>query len=196
MEKFEIKSGVVVCSDPCYEIPTWCQGIINNVKSGTWYADIEKKDVGSWGLRVHSMTIIHENHLTNHGQIIFDYLNPIGNYGVDSGQFGFFDKEFYRNDSAAESLPKVDWADYNKEDGDEWYKACAEITLSENLGGVMGAGAVTSSGYGDGSYPVFGNLDEGEYISLKVIFIEEDYEEDEDYYEEDEDYYEEEEGLH
>ena len=191
MEKFEIKSGVVVCSDPCYEIPTWCQGIINNVKAGTWYAYIEKKDVGSWGPRIHSMTIIHEDYVIDTVKRTFDHLNPIGHYGVDSGQFGFFDKEFYRNDSAAESLPKVDWVDYVKEDGDEWYKACAEITLSENQGGVMEAGVVTSSGYGDGSYPVFGNLDDGEYVSLKVIFIEEDYEED---YEEDEDYYEEEEG--
>jgi len=41
---FEITSGVMVCSDPCYEIPTWCQGIVENVKKGTWLAGVEKID--------------------------------------------------------------------------------------------------------------------------------------------------------
>jgi len=185
MEKFEIKSGVVVCSDPCYQIPTWCQGIISNVKTGTWYADIYKKDLGAYGERVHSITITHEDHLNTNEP--FDYFNPINEYGVDSGQFGFFDKEFYRNDSAAEHLPKYDFKNFPQEDGAEWYKACAEITLGPNQGGIIPSGVVASSGYGDGSYPVFGNIVKGEYVSLQVIFILED--DDEEYDEEyDEDY--------
>ena len=48
--KFEIKSGKVVLSDPCYELGTWCQGIVNNVKNGEWFADAEYVD--SFGNRV------------------------------------------------------------------------------------------------------------------------------------------------
>ena len=186
MEKFEIKSGVVVCSDPCYEIPTWFQGIISNVKTGNWYADIDKKDVGPYGERVHSITITHEDHLSTNKP--FDYFNPIGEYGVDSGQFGFFDKDLYRNDAAAKGLPKVDWPSnpQNGEVGFEWYKACAEITLGSNQGGIIPSGVVASSGYGDGSYPVFGNKIGGEYVSLQVVFILEEDDQGEDYYEEEE----------
>ena len=32
--EFEVVSGEIVCSDPCYEIPTWCQGIVK-AKNGT-----------------------------------------------------------------------------------------------------------------------------------------------------------------
>ena len=34
MDEFEIVSGTLICSDPCYDIPTWCQGIVENVKNG------------------------------------------------------------------------------------------------------------------------------------------------------------------
>ena len=187
MEKFEIKSGVVVCSDPCYKIPTWCQGVISDVKIGTWYADVYKKDFGPFGERVHSITIFHEDYLNLRESVVFDYFDSLGEYGVDSGQFGFFDKDLYRDDAAAKGLPKVDWPTnpQNDEDGFEWYKACSEMTLSEASAGVLPGGVVASSGFGDGSYPVFGNKIRGEYVSFQVIFILEEDDHGEGYEEED-----------
>lgn len=29
---FENKSGTLIVSDPCYDLGTWCQGIIENAK--------------------------------------------------------------------------------------------------------------------------------------------------------------------
>ena len=182
---FEVTSGVMVCSDPCYSIdpPTWCQGIINNVKNGTWVANVEKSDEGDWGERIARLRVEHINakrtYLTT--QVDMDG-------GVDSGQFGFFDKDFYRNDEAAKDLKKYEFSpDYDREEGDSWYRACCDLTLAKESWGVLPNGVVSSSGFGDGSYPVFGEKDEnGEWIAFEVIFIGD--EEDEDYDDEDEDY--------
>ena len=183
---FEVTSGVMVCSDPCYSIdpPTWCQGIINNVKNGTWVANVEKSDEGDWGERIARLRVEHVNakrtYLTT--QVDMDG-------GVDSGQFGFFDKDFYRNDEAAKDLKKYDCGRVvqENESGEEWYRACCDLTLAKESWGVLPNGVVSSSGFGDGSYPVFGEKDEnGEWIAFEVIFISD--EEDEDYDDDDEDY--------
>ena len=31
----------VYLTDPCYDITTWCQDLLHNVKSGTWVIDYE-----------------------------------------------------------------------------------------------------------------------------------------------------------
>lgn len=109
MEKiFEVISGVLVCSDPCYIHPdlgnTWCQGVVENVKKGTWIAEVEKTDSGSWGDRIATLTIVNKDSLdkdiTLSNRVEEMYSTEPLNFGagVDSGQFGFFDKDFYRND--------------------------------------------------------------------------------------------------
>ena len=185
MKKFEITSGTIVASDPCYEIPTWCQGIIEKVKKGIWVAHVQKSDEGDWGTRNAELTITHENHQSVYFTGM-DVLNFSG--GVDSGQFGFFDKDFYRKDKVVGDLIKQDFGEnYDREDGDVWYRACCAVTLGNedgkkdgDWGNVGNFGVVASSGYGDGSYPVFGVKDgNNEYVGFKVVFIGEE-EEDED----------------
>jgi len=180
---FEVKSGVMVASDPCYSIPTWCQGVINNVKNGTWVAEVETSDEGDWGQRIERLRVKHINakrtYLTR--QVDMDG-------GVDSGQFGFFDKDFYRNDEAANDLKKYEFSpDYDKQEGDKWYRACCDLTLAKESWGVLPNGVVSSSGFGDGSYPVYGEQDEnGEWVAFEVIFIgDEEEEEEEDDWDED-----------
>ena len=179
---FEVTSGKIVCSDPCYEIPTWCQGIADNVANGIWEAGIEYESN-----RVKRLFVTHTNSNTRR---IEDFVGEsIGCYGVDSGQFGFFDYDYYRNDKIAENLQKQDFgAGYDKEDGDSWYRACCKITIDENWG-VMPFGAVSSSGWGDGSYEVKGVKNENdEWVGFCVEFIS-DYEDDEEEeYEEEEDF--------
>jgi hypothetical protein len=51
MKKFEVTSGKMVLSDPCYTIPTWCQGVVDRVKNGTWVTEANKTDQDSWGLK-------------------------------------------------------------------------------------------------------------------------------------------------
>lgn len=179
MNSFEITSGKIVASDPCYEIPTWCQGVIENVKNGTWVAEVEMTDGSDgWGVRVASLTISNKNY--GHVGGFMELMNFEG--GVDSGQFGFFDFDFYRNDERAKDLEKQNFGEnYDEKSGDTWYRAASHITLSENQWGVMPNGAVSSSGIGDGSYSVYGEKDaDGCYVGFKVIYMEENDDEDED----------------
>jgi hypothetical protein len=195
MEKtFEVTSGVIVCSDPCYTIPTWCQGVVENVKKGTWIAEVEKTDSGSWGDRIATLTIVNKDSLdkdiTLSNRVEEMYSTEPLNFGagVDSGQFGFFDKDFYRNDESAKDLKKYGFGDdFETKSGDSWYRACCDLTLDKEQWGVLPNGAVSSSGFGDGSYDVFGiKNDEGEYVAFSVVFIWNDEDEEEEWDEEDE----------
>jgi hypothetical protein len=175
---FEIKSGKMVVSDPCYQVPTWCQTILDNVKNGTWVAEVDVKDTNDWGNRVHSLSA---RHIDNESGI----KDEINNLGVDSGQLGFFDSEFYRNDEMATDLPKSDFGEnYDRESGDSWYRSVCNLTLSGEQWGVIPNGVVSTSGIGDGSY--FGEIERngmGEVVSVTVIFLsDEDDEDDEDNY--------------
>lgn len=177
MEKsFEVVSGTLVCSDPCYSLDTWCMGIVENVKKGKWNAQIERMDLGDWGERISVLMVSHESNPNP----TFDFGEHLPfTAGVDSGQFGFFDKDFYRNDESAKDLPKYNFSnDFDREAGDIWYRACAQLTLGDESWGVLPNGAVSSSGIGDGSYDVFAETNpEGEVIALCVVYLWEDEEE-------------------
>lgn len=192
MEKFEITSGKMVISDPCYTLDTWCQGVVDRVKNGTWVADAQK--VQSWGERVSILFAINEQALKENPNIKDILLNGDAKelpftFGVDSGQLGFFDHEHYRNDESAKDLPKFDFGgDFDVQDGDIWYRAVCDLTLGGEQWGALPFGVVSSSGFGDGSYPVFAVTNEyDEYIGFMAIFIAED-EDDEEEYEDDEEY--------
>ena len=84
-----------------------------------------------------------------------------------------YDNDNYRNDNSATDLVKEDFGvDYDVESGDSWYRATCNLTLSSEQWGVLPFGVVTSSGYGDGSYRVFGVVNEyDEYVGFIVSFI-------------------------
>jgi hypothetical protein len=189
-KEFEVISGVLVCSDPCYIHPdlggVWCQGIVDNVKNGTWIAEVIETDEGDWGKRIALLGIKHKD--VDEPDANVDIMNFAG--GVDSGQFGFFDKDFYRNDELTKDLDKENFGEnYDTQEGDTWYRACSKLTLGNDQWGVLPNGVVSSSGFGDGSYDVYGAKDgSGEYVYFSVIFIheedEEDFEEEEEEIEE------------
>jgi hypothetical protein len=188
MEKFLVSSGKMVISDPCYTIPTWCQGVIENVKNGVWVADVEK--VQTWGERVSVLFAHHEDNTIELDRLLNGYGQQLPfTFGVDSGQLGFFDFDHYRKDGSVVDLPKYDFGDdYDVTDGDVWYRAVCNITLDSEQWGVLPFGVVSSSGYGDGSYRVFGVTDEQtDYVGFIVIFISDEDIEDEDDDFEDED---------
>ena len=49
--QFEITSGKVVVSDPCYELNenTIIMGVLDHVRNGTWAAYVHKTEVRDWG---------------------------------------------------------------------------------------------------------------------------------------------------
>ena len=175
MSRFEITSGAMVCSDPCYTTDVWCMGTINNVKKGTWSAEVDELDGGRIAqLRVHHTDSGVETMSSKWERIT-------GSFGVDSGQFGFFDSEHHRKADSVKHMDKADFGvNYDETPEDEWYRACCDLTLSDESWGVLPNGAVSTSGYGDGCYDVYGlkNANE-EYIALTVVFIDQ-YETDDD----------------
>lgn len=40
VQTFEVNSGALQVTDPCYEVDTWCAGKLENVKNGTWFAKV------------------------------------------------------------------------------------------------------------------------------------------------------------
>lgn len=195
IKQFEVTSGKLVCSDPCYSIPTWCQGIVENVKNGVWGAEINLSDQQDWGMRVASLFVCNEDSFAKDntiGEKIFNDEPMNFAAGVDSGQFGFFDFAHYRNDESAKALELYKFSDdYDREEGDTWYRACCNLTLGDEQWGVLPNGVVSSSGFGDGSYDVYGYKDAyGEYVAFAVVFI---YDDEGDEYDDAEDWEEEEE---
>ena len=181
---FKIESNRMVLSDPCYEHPknggTWCQGIAN-VVNGIWEADIEKIDGRISKLYAYNLNAaIDDPTIKSRIEKFGGTPLPITG-GVDSGQFGFFDYNMYRNDESAKDLTKADFGDdFDINEGDSWYRACCELTLSDEAWGTIPFGVVSRTGYGDGSYQVTGiKNSNSEYVALSIIFIEEN--EDDDY---------------
>jgi hypothetical protein len=97
-----------------------------------------------------------------------------GDFGVDSGQAGVFDAASYRDDFAAEAIttPKVDFSlPGHDQEGDAWYEKICKFTLADLGWGSYDSGVVSSSGYGDGMYPVYGAEVDGKVVALQLTFI-------------------------
>jgi hypothetical protein len=39
-QSFEVASGALRVTDPCYDVEVWCSGQLDNVKNGTWHAKV------------------------------------------------------------------------------------------------------------------------------------------------------------
>lgn len=168
MEKINFNSGKIMVSDPCYSLSTWCNNILD-IKKGEYVMSVESKNEGDWGCR---NSVLQINHI--------DYMSVEPNeyiccVGVDSGQCGFFDYEYYAK------YHKKDFVDEDVEDN-AWYHRVCELTLNNpNYGIIDNMGCVSESGYGDGGYNVYVGCNEnGEYVAVKIVFIEEDYDDEED----------------
>ena len=99
-QSFEITSGKMIVTDPCYDKETWCQAKLDNVKIGKWHSTVEYSDEGEWGDRVASIWAWHDSlGITDPGRDFPNCNESIpADIGVDSGQAGFFDLEKYPDD--------------------------------------------------------------------------------------------------
>lgn len=168
--EFKIKTGRIVAIDPCYSDADRLAANIPNVLNGTWTVDADISDEGSCGKRVAIVTIAHEDHLTS--RMTFETFEA--DCGVDSGQFGFFDGDLWDRDGRGQG---------DSQDKASFYGQCCDITLGTEQGGVttIVPGYVSSSGFGDGGYPVeVARNTQGQVIGVRVTFIGEDDDEDED----------------
>lgn len=155
-----IESGKVYATDPCYSTDTWCQKLVN-VKAGKYICRAVISDEGDWGKRISELSISHIDNPKNLGKYILS-----NNIGVDSGQCGFFEKEYY------EEFHNGHFIDENDKDK-EWYDKVCNITLNGDMCGcVEDKGVVSESGYGDGCYTLYaGYNSKDEIVALRVRFI-------------------------
>ena len=155
-------------SDPCYSPDTWCQTKLDNVLPGLYNVEVEKSDEGDWGVRVSSITVIHEDYEDT------DDWEQHSECGVDSGQCGIFCMTSYRNDEVSEGIttPESDFVlPYNDSEGDKWYDKMCNFTLSKDQWGMYDTGVVTSSGIGDGMYPLDVMMDGDKIVGMRLEYL-------------------------
>lgn len=166
--EFQVVSGELIVSDPCYEPGTWCMGRLKNMRPGRWNAAASIADMGVWGERVSHLSVWHEDAPESDALTVLEADFTVG---VDSGQAGFFDAAHYRDPSVIEPVPAQTWSDGES----VWYDRCCELTLSPSQAGVLPFGAVSSSGFGDGGYACFCAANAlGEVLRAEIVFITED----------------------
>lgn len=180
MNQITLSENVMV-SDPCYSLDTWCQTKLSNVLPGPYNVDVQKSDEGDWGIRVSGITVLHKDY-SNDSNLIWEAHSECG---VDSGQCGIFCMTGYRNDELSDSIvaPTSDFVLPYSEDGDKWYTKMCQLTLGNKSWGLYDTGVVSSSGIGDGLYPLLVAMDNGKIVGMKLEYLWEDEEwddEDED----------------
>lgn len=140
--KFEVVSGCIVAADPCYDTSGDAFNDLMakfKAKNGTYRAYAEE-----YMGRIARLHAIHESVKLDRGGWIIRPTKYTG-IGVDSGTMGIFDEKYH--------------AEYHTGDLDEtWYdeNICENPELdSEGAAILDNRACVSSSGYGDGSYPVY-----------------------------------------
>jgi hypothetical protein len=170
MNQITLSENVMV-SDPCYSLDTWCQTKLNGVLPGLYNVEVEKSDQGDWGTRVSGITILHES-ITDDG-VSLEWEDH-SECGVDSGQCGVFCMTSYRNDEMSESItsPESDFVlPYNDTEGDKWYEKMCMFTLSKDQFGLYDTGVVSSSGIGDGQYPLDVMMDGDKIVGMRLEYL-------------------------
>jgi hypothetical protein len=171
---FEVTSGEVVVSDPCYGEDVWCMGFLKGVANGTWEAEIRTGDEG----RVAKLYATLKG--AKRGKTWEETAFTVG---VDSGQAGIFDKPCYRtHQKENEALISSHWKSIaEREEKDEkgsgvFYAACCSLTCGDDNGatqkaGVLKGGVVSSTGYGDGSYTCYFQKDARGIFTICIQFM-------------------------
>jgi hypothetical protein len=163
---FELTDKNVIISDPCYEKGVWCQGKLDNVKTGTWNAVVKEEDS-----RIAQLIAYHSD-ISDIDSLNRKWKRQSFSICVDSGQAGFFQEDKFRNGATSLDLPDYFNNDEEAENEERWYGVCCNITLSRQMAGVLEGGVVATSGYGDGCYTLYTVVDKNkEVIAMKIIFI-------------------------
>lgn len=149
---FEVDKKGVMITDPCYS----SGDLKTALKPGKYRGFVRFYTEKDWGQRNASL-IVASSFLSTETVESLSFSEELGHVGVDSGQVGIYDLGEW-----SESKP---WSDD--------YGVVCESTLKTFFhAGCCGYGVTSSSGYGDGSYNVFGHKDDkGTIDAIKVVFI-------------------------
>ena len=154
---FLVSGNKIHVSDPCYDYTCSGATTLDNVLSGEYLATITFCNMKSWETSTLSI-----NHV--------DYANVspenfIGNVTVDSGQIGFFDDLYYRQNQGGKFG-----------DTDSFYGFACSLTLSKNHGGIIhNRGVVSDTAFGDGTYNLFCAINHAKKIvAASIVFVTDD----------------------
>lgn len=121
--------------------------------------------------RVAYLHIVHSEdnaHFDHESELDSTWVDSGIDVGVDSGQAGFFDEAIFKAVCDA------------REAKDSFYETVCNLTLDDKSFGVTDFGAVSSTGWGDGSYTcMVRRNDHGQAIEALIIYLAE-YDEEED----------------
>lgn len=141
--------GAVQVTDPCYDNDVWCRTTIN-VRDGEYtcrvWKDQDSERIGCIGIYFNDIIPPQRS------------MEEVASIGVDAGLAGFFTN-------------KPDYSD------EEWSAFCNEIyDLSKDAwlfnNKLNTTGFFSSSGYGDGCYPVYISKDKsGDIYAAEIRFI-------------------------
>lgn len=151
---FDYTSGNVDITDPCYSRDVWCRINGQHMRPGEYHGYAKMSDEGEWGIRVAELLVLHKDYDLTHvddADGTVEIGKEIGEIGVDAGLAGVFqDKPDFEG---------AEWSDFCNlvMDGQYW---------------VTDWGFCTSSGYGDGGYPVYEVVDKNGYIvGYNIVYI-------------------------
>lgn len=160
--QFELRSGQLILSDPCYEAEG--QGL--PAIKGVWDAYVVKTTLQtSWGEDTRCAFLFAHLSTTpvQYDDAVWVSL-PTG-VGVDSGQAGIFDSKFYRDEKVVtETIAEPLTGD------SRWYDLCCDRTIKGLNAGVIPYGCVSSSGWGDGFYAAFGVFRGKHLVAVAINF--------------------------
>lgn len=143
--------GEVDITDPRYDKDVWCRMKVT-VEPGEYHCVAWEFDGGSWGTRVGIISIMRDDDK----ETIFE-VEEIGDIGVDAGLAGFF-------------MNKPDYSET------EWHSFCERFfgTREKPKNGnawVCEYGFFSSTGYGDGVYPVYAYKKDGKIWGLEIVCL-------------------------
>lgn len=160
MEKINLGTIVlgsaVRVTDPCYDPNVWCSGRLD-ILPGEYDCTVCRSKCGAWGERNIKISIRHRESKPTPKWEDAPFV-----VGVDSGQAGFFDADYYAENHTDD--------DYNNPES--WYRRVCNLTLNEPCcGNIDRKGAVSESGWGDGSYICsFRRNSDGYIVEAKIDF--------------------------
>ena len=189
-ELFLVSSGKVIVTDPCYDKVSLYNTTLDNVAKGWWSGDVVQAKLDKLGHRICELEVnLIERHpsyladkkddITIHeGNVLMEIRNSDewelehDNIGVDSGQAGFFDADYFKDEKvvskkAKREIKRLDFVEPNE----QWYGMSCAKTLSTAGWGVIPFGAVSQTGFGDGVYTLYVKRFFDEIVAMKIIFI-------------------------
>lgn len=158
-------TGTVDATDPCYSRETyttkpWCGTADIPLVPGSYTGFADMVDTDGWGTRCGRLVVVPSGAVQNGA--VDDYLRKLvqeeyGEVGVDAGLAGIFQNKPDFDDQCA------------------WNNFCdVEVDFSSSYW-VTSWGFCTSSGFGDGGYPLYAYRDDNDNIfGLEIVYIDEE----------------------